>query len=86
MSKERIEDYCIRAGKVHPWAEEAGTLIKVLQNDIKLLKDKLAKCKKGKVERLNTLLLNWVEDADTGQLDGVDLDLMVASERELEEK
>lgn len=31
QGREPIEDYCIRAGKVHPWATEAGRVIKSLK-------------------------------------------------------
>ena len=37
------------------------------------------------IERLRALLARWVRDADRGQLDGVDLQLMVESEQEAAE-
>ena len=36
------------------------------------------------IERLRALLRRWVVDADTGKLDGVDLQLMVESEKAAE--
>jgi len=38
----------------------------------------------GENARLRDLLARWVSDADSGVLDGVDLDLMVESEEALE--
>lgn len=31
--REPIEDYCIRASRVHPWALEAGSTIKALRHE-----------------------------------------------------
>jgi len=43
---EPIEDYCIRAGRVHPWALEAGTAIKVLEAEVVGLRKRIAEAER----------------------------------------
>ena len=39
---ELIEDYCIRAGRVHPWASQAGHEIKALKTELVQLREQSA--------------------------------------------
>ena len=40
---ELIEDYCIRAGRVHPWASQAGHEIKALKKELTQLRKQFAR-------------------------------------------
>ncbi len=52
MAEERepIEDYCIRAGQVHPWALEAGTTIKAVKSEKAALQQRVEELERERVE------------------------------------
>ena len=59
---EPIEDYCIRAGLVHPWASQAGHKIKALQKQIHELKGEVMEDKQPGRDTWDTIGTQSVND------------------------
>ena len=60
--RELVEDYCMRAERVHPWAGWAGREIKALKAENERLKD-LAVTVKNENGRMRTILREFSDKA-----------------------